>query len=384
MPEFRRVRQPNLRYPGWTPIAIAMLIERLNLARFRGFMAAELLPSPGINLILGGNGAGKTTLLEAAHLLANGRSFRGRVRDGLVRNGQPDLEVFAEWRERDGRQRRAGLRHSGRNWQARLDAEPVKSLADLCAALAVLSFDPGSHELIAGSAEQRRQFLDWALFHVEPDFLPVWRRYARALKQRNALLKTRPRADALLPWDRELEEAGEPVTRMRALYLETLAPILAHTLRMYLPELGAIKLDFLPGWRRNQQSLGDALRQAHERDLFMGHSTTGPQRADWRIEFEQLPGRNVLSRGQEKLVALSCVLAQGRTYSAARGEWPIIALDDLASELDRTHQERVLANLATCGAQILLTGTEYPASLEAMGLRASVFHVEHGLVRALV
>ena len=361
-----------------------MQLERLSLARFRGFDAVELRPAPGINLITGDNGAGKTTLLEATHLLANGRSFRGRVRDGLVRHGQPDLEVFAEWRERDGRIRRAGLRHSGRDWEARLDSVPVQSLAELCSALAVLSFEPGSHDLIAGGSEQRRQFLDWALFHVEPDFLPVWRRYARALKQRNALLKGRPRPELLAPWDHELAEAGEPVTRMRALYLGQLEPLLARTAALYLPELGALRLEFQPGWRRNEQSLGDALVQSRDRDLQVGHSGTGPHRADWRIMFELLPGRSALSRGQEKLVALSCVLAQGRAYADARGEWPIIALDDLASELDQAHQLRVLQDLAASGAQILLTGTEAPPGLAAVGLRPTLFHVEQGKVRALL
>jgi len=361
-----------------------MLLERLSLTHFRGFAAAELRPAPGLNLITGGNGAGKTTLLEAAHLLANGRSFRGRVRDGLVRQGQSDLEVFAEWREQGGRHRRAGLRHSGRDWEARLDSEPVSSLAELCAALAVLTFDPGSHALIAGGSEQRRQFLDWALFHVEPDFLPIWRRYARALKQRNALLKSRPRPHLLVPWDRELEEAGEPVTRMRALYLGQFEPLLAQTAALYLPELGALRLEFLPGWRRNEQSLGSALAQSHDRDLAVGHSGTGPHRADWRIEFERLPGRNALSRGQEKLVALSCVLAQGSAYAAARGEWPIIALDDLASELDHEHQQRVVLDLASSGAQILMTGTEAPPGLATSGLQPALFHVEQGEVRALL
>jgi len=361
-----------------------MLLERLTLTRFRGFDAAELRPAPGINLITGSNGAGKTTLLEAAHLLANGRSFRGRVRDGLVRQGQTDLEVFAEWREDGGRHRRAGLRHSGRDWEARLDSEPVGSLAELCAALAVLTFDPGSHALIAGGSEQRRQFLDWALFHVEPDFLPLWRRYARALKQRNALLKSRPHPKLLDPWDRELEEAGEPLTRMRSLYLGRLEPLLARTAALYLPELGALRLDFLPGWRRNEQALGEALAQSHDRDLMLGHSGTGPHRADWRLEFERLPGRNALSRGQEKLVALSCVLAQGSAYAGLQGEWPIIALDDLASELDHEHQRRVLLDLASKGAQVLLTGTEAPPGLAASGLHPALFHVEQGEVRALL
>ncbi len=362
-----------------------MLLERLSLARFRGFDAAELRPQPGINLITGGNGAGKTSLLEAAHLLANGRSFRGRVRDGLVRHGQADLEVFAEWSQQDGRQRRAGLRHSGRDWEARLDSQAVGSLAELCAALAVLSFEPGSHALIAGGSEQRRQFLDWALFHVEPDFLPVWRRYARALKQRNSLLKNRPTESLLSVWDQELVEAGEPVTRMRAMYLCQLQPMLVEVAALYLPELGMLNIEFLPGWRRDQQSLADALAQTRARDLLLGYSGTGPHRADWRVDFENLPiGRQALSRGQEKLLALSCVLAQARAYAQARDEWPVIALDDLASELDLEHQQRVLADLASNRAQILVSGTEPPPGLQATSLCLARFHVEQGGVRRLL
>lgn len=361
-----------------------MHLERLSVARFRGFEAGELQPQPGINLIVGANGAGKTSLLEAAHLLANGRSFRGRVRDGLVRHGQTDLEVFAEWNERAGHRRRAGLKHSGREWQARLDAEPVASLAELCAALAVLSFEPGSHALIAGGSEQRRQFLDWALFHVEPEFLPVWRRYARALKQRNTLLKGQPTRAMLRAWDHELAEAGEPVTRMRALYMQQIQPLLARCAGQILPELGELRLGFLPGWRRDEQALADALAQAQPRDLQAGFTTTGPHRADWQIEFEHLPGRNALSRGQEKLLALCCVLAQAHAYAYERGEWPVIALDDFASELDREHQHRVLTDLADCGAQVLMTATEPPDVLRASHLRTAMFHVEHGSVHALL
>src|SRR3546814_9174283 len=77
------------------------------------------------------------------------------------------------------------LRHAGQAWEGRLDGQPVASLGDLCAALAAVSFEPGSHALVSGGGEPRRRYVDWGLFHVEPDFLPLWRRYARALKQRN-------------------------------------------------------------------------------------------------------------------------------------------------------------------------------------------------------
>ncbi|HEY2344812.1 MAG TPA: DNA replication/repair protein RecF [Xanthomonadaceae bacterium] len=361
-----------------------MRLERLSLARFRSFEAVEWYPGSGINLVVGDNGAGKTTLLEAVHLLANGRSFRGRVRDGLIRHGQDDLEVFAEWRERSGRLRCAGLRHSGREWEARLDARPAGSLAELCSALAVLTVEPGTHSLIAGGSEQRRQFIDWGLFHVEPEFLPVWRRYARALKQRNALLKSRPDPTSLQPWDCELVDAGEPLTRWRALHLKKLEPLLVRIAARYLSELGMLKLEFLPGWRRDEYALAEALERSRDRDLLLGHSTTGPHRADWRIGFEMLPGRSALSRGQEKLVALCCILAQGHAYAAACLEWPVIALDDLASELDRVHQERVIGDLVACEAQILLTSTEPLPALARMGADVVRFHVEQGQVRALI
>ncbi len=199
-----------------------MRLTRLDISRLRCLEHAEFRPAPGLNLITGGNGAGKTSLIEAVHLLAYGRSFRGRVRDGLIRSGSPNLELYAEWLDGQGRARRAGLRHAGNDWEARLDGAPAPSLTELCAELAVVTFEPGSHELIAGGAEHRRRFLDWALFHVEPTFLPVWRRYARSLKQRNALLKRQPAASALAPWDRELAESGELLSRLRSDYLDRL------------------------------------------------------------------------------------------------------------------------------------------------------------------
>src|SRR5687768_13077977 len=168
-----------------------MQVTRLDIRNLRCFRDVTLGPAPGLNVITGENGAGKTSLLEALHLMAYGRSFRGRVRDGLVRTGADAVEVFVEWHERASpRPRKAGLRHTGQSWQGKLDGEPVAQLGELCAALAVVSFEPGSHALITGSGEPRRRYLDWGLFHVEQDFLSLWRRYSRALKQRNALLKT--------------------------------------------------------------------------------------------------------------------------------------------------------------------------------------------------
>lgn len=360
-----------------------MHVTRLDARGLRRFAEVSLSPAPGINLITGENGAGKTSLLEALHLMAYGRSFRGRVRDGLIRSGDPALEIFVEWQEtRRDQRRKAGLRHSGQEWTGRLDGANVSQLGELCAALAVVSFEPGSHSLITGAAEIRRRYLDWGLFHVEHDFTPLWRRYTRALKQRNALLKARARDGQLDAWDHELAESGEPLSRRRQQYLDELQPRFAALAAELAPALGEVRLDYLPGWRREDFPLADALLLARDRDQLAGYTSVGPHRADWRIGFGGIPGREALSRGQAKLTALSALLAQAEHHAAVREEWPVMALDDLASELDRNHQHRVLERLAASRAQVFVTGTEAPPALEGMQVELARFHVEHGMLRA--
>lgn len=362
-----------------------MRLTRLELRNLRNLRDVALQPGPGLNLLVGANGAGKTSVLEGLHLMAYGRSFRGRVRDGLVRTGADALEVFAEWRATDASGteglRKAGLRHTGASWEARLDGEKVGHLGELCAAFMVVAFEPGSHALVSGGGEPRRRFVDWGLFHVEQDFLPVWRRYSRGLKQRNALLKAGAAPAQLVAWDLELGAAGEELTRRRVFYLERLQERLAVVAADLAPGLGRMTLEFDPGWRRNSLSLSDALAVAQDRDRALGHTTVGPHRADWRLQLASKPDRETLSRGQAKLAALACLFAQAKDCALERGGWPVVALDDLASELDAEHRQRVLSVLQATPAQVFITGVEL-ASLPVA--KSIVFHVEHGEARRAV
>ncbi len=358
----------------------AVQIGRLRLRGFRCFDEQEFQPSPGFNLIVGENGSGKTSVLEAMHLMAHGRSFRGRVRDGLIRHGDASLEVYLEWQQATS-QHRAGLRHTGSAWEARLDGVNVSHLGELCAALAVVSFEPGSHILIHGSSEARRRYLDWGLFHVEHDFLPQWRRYARALKQRNALLRSQRSDTQLDAWEHELSQSGELLSGYRNSYVATLQPHLDRLVAAVFPSAGQMVLSLQPGWKWQELNLADALLLTRERDQAQGHTTIGPHRADLRLEFNSFAGRESLSRGQAKLAALSLLLAQAAQLGQHDGAWPVLQLDDLASELDRHHQQRLLEYLHRCGAQVFVTGTEAPAGLTEAGIEHAMFHVEHGVLK---
>ncbi|MEO6172898.1 MAG: DNA replication/repair protein RecF [Arenimonas sp.] len=357
-----------------------MQLIELRIKDLRCVQQAELLLSPGINLITGANGAGKTSVIEAIHLMGYGRSFRGRVRDGMIRSGANQCEVFIRWLERRPGERHAGLLHTGNTWQAKLNGQSTNSLTELCAEIPIVTFEPGSHELISGGAEHRRRYMDWGLFHVEHEFVQQWRRYARALKQRNILLKSQANTGMLNPWEREMALSGEIISRYRAQYLEQLDLELNTTANRYLPELGRALLTFSPGWKRSELSLQDALTLSRQRDLATGNTGVGPHRADWRVGYENLPNKETLSRGQEKLTALACVMAQAENYAHQKSEWPVVCMDDLASELDVGHQAQVLSHLSESRAQVILTATEAPAILENKLQVDARFHVKHGFV----
>ena len=361
-----------------------MYLKHLRIENLRLFERLALELTPGWNVFVGGNGAGKTTLLEAAFLLSHGRSFRTGVRDVLPRHGGSGYSVYAELETGDGRFRRVGIARTGQRLEARLDGETVPA-AELMRHAAVLCFEPGSHELISAGSEERRRFLDWGVFHVEHDFLNAWRRYQRALKQRNALLR-RPGASVgaeLDVWDHELASAAMPLTRMRQRYFERLQPVMGELLQQLLGELGAPRLAFQPGFDV-EKPLEDLLHAQRERDLARGHTGAGPHRAGWTLVFEGAVRREYLSRGQEKLCAFAAVLAQARLFSVEAGTWPVLCIDDLASEVDRPHQYRLVELLAQTGAQLLVTGTEAPDALARLAAPVTMFHVEHGQATPLL
>lgn len=361
-----------------------MQLTQFTIANVRSIAEASVIPGAQFNLITGDNGAGKTSILESLHLLSNGKSFRGRVSEGLVRVGSPHLEIFARWDSALGHTRQMGLRHSGSEWEGRLDGRNCSLLSDLCTALATVTFEPGSHALIDGRSDQRRRMLDWALFHVEPDFILPWRRLSRAHKQRNALLKQRGQTLAQLDaWESELALSGELVTRMREEYMEATAPLLTGWASKLLPELGLASLAFSPGWKRQELSLEDSLLINRQRDLTTGFTSAGPHRADWQVEMAHRKQGERLSRGQTKLAALAMILAQAEHYALRCGEWPVVLLDDLASELDPAHREAVLSALADAGAQVFITGTVSSDLSFPQNAGVKRFHVEQGEIHTL-
>ena len=359
-----------------------MIVKKLQVENLRNLQRVEITAHASINILFGANGAGKTSVLEAIAVLSRGRSFRGSRIAQLIGPLQDSLSVFAEISGEDaagkgkGGQTKLGLQRSTKAWKARRDGTDLQQLSELAESLAVVVMEPNSHELISGSPEIRRRYLDWGVFHVEPRYLEAWQRYARALRQRNAALRAGERS-VLPSLESVLVTAGEEMTALRAAYTAQLSEHLASLIPELSPDLGRVSVDYRRGWG------GDGLKQAledhREKDLERGSTQSGPHRADLAIKVEGHAVRDSVSRGEEKVLATALVLAQARRQCDT-GRIPVVLLDDLASEFDRDHFAAALRMGMSLGVQMWITGVEEfdPGSPH------SRFHVERGEVRKVV
>ena len=354
-----------------------MRIAKLRVHHFRCIEEIELAPGTLLNWLVGPNGSGKTSLLEAIHLLSHGRSFRGGALETMIQRNATEFTVFAEIGAA-GRTHTLGMSRSSAGWQLRVDGQSTSALSAALQHCAVISFEPSSHELIAGPADRRRRFLDWGVFHVEHRSLDHWREYRRALRQRNALLRTCGPAEQFETWEAELERCATPIEQERQSYVVSLGSHLYRAGEDLLPELGNASFYYYAGWDTDRP-LSAILALQRKKDIERGHTRSGPHRADWRLTFQKAPLREHLSRGQSKLAALTCAVAQGHLFAAQTGAWPILCLDDLASELDALHQRAVFQEVASSGAQVWITAMD--SRVADIGPRGSVFHVEQGTLR---
>lgn len=351
-----------------------MTLLRVDVADFRCISSARLDLAPDGNLVWGPNGSGKTSLLEAIGFLSRGRSFRGTRTDGLVRHGASHFLVTARVRSAE-REHRLGIEAGRGHLEIRIDRRPAESLAALAERLAVQVIDPEIHRLVSDGPEVRRRFLDYGVFHVEQGFLEAWRRYRRALRQRNAALRVGAGVDALKAWEPELVTAAGAVDAYRRDHVAALSGRFA--------ELGMSLLDadvgceYRPGWP-DTEAFEDAVEGARARDREQGTTTVGPHRADLKLVFRGRNARQQVSRGQQKLFGSALVLAQTAVLSGVLPEPPVLLVDDPAAELDTEALTRLMEAVRATQSQLVVTALTADALMMPRDTR--VFHVEQGTV----
>jgi DNA replication and repair protein RecF len=362
-----------------------MTLKRLFIQNLRNLEGVDFAPSAQVNLIFGENGSGKTSILEAINLLALGRSFRSHKHKPLIRYQQQAFTVFGRVHTDDHSEVPIGITRS-MDGEASFKANGVivSSAADLAAYLPVQVINSDTFLLLEGSPKVRRQFIDWLVFHVEPQFYPAWKAIQRCLKHRNSLLR-RDRIDRfeLASWDQELVTLTDKIHELRTACMAELETSFAELLSEFV-KVDGIKLSYYRGWDK-ERSYSDVLAEGFERDQRLGYTQMGSHRADLKITVNGQDAAELLSRGQQKLLVCALKIAQGYVFSRMTGRKSIYLVDDLPAELDDKHRKLLVHWLDAMQTQVFITGVEQETLLSSWRDRADItpkmFHVEQGRVK---
>lgn len=356
-----------------------MHIVRVDIQNIRCIAHSSLEPAPGLNLLIGPNGSGKTSLLEGIYYLGHGRSFRRVEFDKLVRRGEGSLAVFGQVLEGENRSR-LGIEKRRGSGRIRVDGTDASSNRILAERLVVGAYFPGRESLVWGPSRDRRQLMDWLLFHVEPEYGSFVRRYAEGLRQRNALLRQPENLRALRSWSEGLAVEGQRLHEMRRRLMAEFAPQMAGNLSRALGR--PVEVQYRRGWRAGEE-LTAVWHSGLRADLRRGWTGSGgPHQADISLTMEGIPCRDMLSRGQGKLASLELFLGAIGLVRARTGRRAVVLLDDLRSEVDNHNLDVLLATLAALGHQVFITFVDFPRHpSELRDLQDfRMFHVEQGEV----
>lgn len=352
-----------------------MPLRDFKATTFRCLTSAGFEADPRYNLIYGPNASGKTSILEAIAYLGRGKSFRGAGAQDLISHGAAEFLLLGKVKT-GSRLATVGVRNSKDGLEVKIDGDRETSAAALVEVLPLQVIDPEIHNLVAGGPEERRRYLDWIAFHVEQGYSGRWRRFRRALRQRNAALRDGASKASIAAWDREFLEAAADVDQTRRQVLDIAQETLEGTGTALLGN--AVGFEYRQGWA-SESSHEEALAAGWERDRLAGTTQTGPQRADLRLIYDERQAKRLVSRGQQKLLACAMILGATEVVQTALEKPLLLLLDDPAAELDEDALDRLMTGVFRLGSQIIATALD-PKTLRFPDPPA-VFHVEQGALQ---
>lgn len=363
-----------------------MKLNSLSISCIRNLSSLELDFNPRFNLFFGENGSGKTSLLEAIHILTTGRSFRAHQAKQIISFAERAFRVSGIISPLKSSLNldpseilnpiSMGIERSQNGAvKMKLAGQDCSSIALLAKALPIQLINSDSYAILEAAPQFRRQFLDWIMFHVEQSFYGTWRRFKRALEQRNAALRQLKLGflDSVRVWDKELIETGILVDQQRHGIVEALAPVFSEILSGLLDLKQGVRLQYKSGWN-TEYSLEEALDRSIERDQMYNYTTLGPHRADLEFWLGEIPAKNVLSRGQSKLFIYALLIARAVLLYQRADRRCVFLIDDLSAELDSEANKVLVQALGQLGSQVLITSVEDGAVVKLLKNQPCTFY----------
>ena len=334
-----------------------MYLTGLEAEHFRNLAHIRLEPDPRYNLIVGQNAQGKTNLLEAIWLLTGCRSFRGARERDLIGFDQEVMRMQAAFRDsRRDQQITYALQRSSREKKITLNGVPLRGGSRLFQQFQCVVFTPDDTMLIKGLPDRRRNFLDLCCAQIRPKNMEVLRRFDNLTVQRNLVLRSIAAGKGtpldLAIWDAQLAMVGAQLSIVRHQYVQRLAPVCARLYGIITGGREQLSVEYQSGMYREYEMpdrVDEPMRDYYLRKLTMsstddirvGYTTIGAGRDDLLFKINGKPVRDFGSQGQKKSTALVLKLAQAEIFRTSQGQSPVILLDDVMGELDKSRQQLV-------------------------------------------
>ena len=348
------------------------MLTQLQLRQFRCFDSLRVDFAPGFNFLIGQNGQGKTSILEGACVLLRLQSQRSSPLAPLIRVGQKSFGVAGIYAEH-----RLEFRYSTLRRKIAFDDVEQRSPAEYLHIGRVVSFANTDIELVRGGSEFRRRFLDFLGVQIAAGYRSTLRAYERALRSRNALLKSpHPRPREIAAYDPPLTEHGEKLGLMRAELVERLKPFALQAHSAIGGKNEVLELQFAAG---NSPDFAGDLAASRAQEARLRQTVVGPHRDEITLLVDGMPAAQYASEGQQRTIALALKIAQARVFAADAGSLPLLLIDDIFGELDPPRRNRLLRAFPA-DAQKLVTATSMTWQEEQ--LDGPVYELSGGTVQA--
>jgi len=354
-----------------------MYMETLQIERVRNLEKTEITLDKKLNIFTGKNASGKTAILESIFILSRAKSFRTPRIQNVITHKHNSLLITAKVQHELEGAINTGIEKKHGTVEIKRNGEKIKTVSDQAKKLPLILITQDTHNLISGGPKQRRHWLDWAMFHVEPDYLDHWKRFMKALRQRNILLKKKEKnREFYRGWEEAMVEFAGLLTKQRNEFLTGISKHFKEKKHQLYPE--EIKISLNQGWGHNKQYMA-WLDETWQRDIERGHTQLGIHQADVNFILEERKIDTVFSRGQIKMFTVFLLFSQAKEVEKRTGIKPIILIDDFKAELDVEGSERILTWLTREGYQSFLSTTELREN-EHKTTPFRRFHVEHGKI----
>ncbi len=335
-----------------------MTLNTATIVNYKNIAEARLEFSPKLNCLIGNNGQGKTNVLDAIYYLSMCRSFASTSdNSAVIRHGEPYMMLQGSYTRQETPLEISVALQRGKRKVVRRDGKEYQRLSQHIGLLPVVMVSPMDWDLVRGSGEERRRFMDLIISQNDNEYLDALIRYNKAVEQRNAMIKKEMRDPLLYETvEQAMAQHAALIHQRRSQWVEQFLPIFMHYYHAVAGENETVSLHYKS--HLNDGTMQEHLAATRERDLIIGHTTRGIHRDDIELMLDDYPMRHTGSQGQCKTYTIALRFAQFDFLKANNATVPILLLDDIFDRLDASRVERIVDVVSSDRfGQIFITDT---------------------------